>query len=137
MISPPPEGAAGTDFRLARDERMRTDREFREVVHRGERTRTPHFTVYRDRRGTGRKFGVSAGRRVGRAVVRNRLKRLIREFFRLNKSVFPPGTRTAIVVRELLPETGLRRVQEELLAAIESRWGKGGSAPPCGPETSS
>ncbi len=120
--------------RLTRDERMRTDREFRDVVHKGERTRTPHFTIYRDGRGAGRKVGVSAGRRVGQAVLRNRLKRVLREFFRLEKSVFPPGTRTAIVVRTAPEDTGLSAVRAELLPAILKRWGtKAGS---CGPDAS-
>ncbi len=102
---------------------MRTDREFREVVYKGERTRTAHFTVYRDRCAGTRKIGVSAGRRVGGAVVRNRVKRVLRELFRLEKSAFPPGTRTAIVVREAPAETALSALRAELLPAIVRRWG--------------
>jgi ribonuclease P protein component len=105
-------------------ERLRTDREFVEVVRKGERVATPHFTVYRDARGGERRqVGVSAGRRAGGSVVRNRMKRLLREFYRLNKEAFPPGTRTAIVVRKAPSDPRLAGICEELIPALRRRWG--------------
>jgi ribonuclease P protein component len=122
---------------------LRTDREYREVVRQGERASTPHYTIYRDCRAgeraeevpVARKIGISVGRRVGAAVVRNRMKRLIREFYRHNKRVFPEGTRTAIVVRKAPGEADLASVSAELLPAIERRWGKKKGCIKCGQET--
>lgn len=37
------------------------------------------------------RLGLSVSKRVGGAVVRNRWKRLVRESFRLNRAVIPPG----------------------------------------------
>jgi ribonuclease P protein component len=117
---------------------MRTDREYREVVRKGERATTPHFTVYRDfPGGKVRKVGISVGKRAGIAVVRNRVKRVLREFCRFHKSVFPGGSRTAIVVKKALPRTGLDAVTSELLPAISRRWGGKEERHPCGQGTSS
>jgi ribonuclease P protein component len=118
-------------------ERLRTDREFREVVRKGARLHTTHYTVYRDSMGGGkRKVGISAGKRAGGAVARNRTKRLLREFYRKHKGVFPLGTRTAIVVRKPPEGAILSSVCEELLPALLRRWGGEGDSP-CGSDISS
>ncbi len=123
---------------LPKAARLRTDREYRDVVHRGERISTPHFTVYRDDLAPGRpKVGVSVGKRVGNAVARNRLKRLLREFCRLNPDAFPDGSRTAIVARKAVEAPGLAGISAELLPAIARRWGRKKGPTPCGPDRSS
>ncbi len=117
---------------------MRTDREYREVVRKGERTATEHFSVYRDRSGgEAGKVGISVGKRAGCAVARNRVKRLLREFYRCHKSDFPGGSRTAIVVKKPIPRPSLESVTSELLPAITRRWGRKEEGGPCGQGTSS
>jgi ribonuclease P protein component len=114
-------------------ERLRTDREFREIVRKGERLATPHYTVYRDAPGGGvRRIGVSAGRRAGGSVARNRVKRLLREFYRLHKGAFPLGSRTVLVVRKPPEGATLSTVCAELLPAIRRRWGSKEGNVPCG-----
>ncbi len=119
-------------------ERLRTDREFREVVRKGARVHTMHYTVYRDFPGAEkRQVGISAGKRAGGSVARNRAKRLLREFYRMHKGVFPMGTRTAIVVRKPPEGAVLSSVCAELLPAIRRRWGGNEGDSPCGPDISS
>lgn len=43
-----------------------------------------------------KRFGVSVSKRVGNAVVRNRIKRVARDFFRLSKDAFPCGDTVAM-----------------------------------------
>ncbi|MGE5752062.1 MAG: ribonuclease P protein component [Deltaproteobacteria bacterium] len=125
-------------FRFLRDERLRTDREYREVVRKGERTATPHFTVYRDFLGGSRgKVGISVGKRAGRAVVRNRIKRVLREMVRLHKCAFPGRSRTAIVVKKAPSRPGLAEVSAELLPAISRRWGRKEESSQCAQAISS
>lgn len=138
-----PEGMGGArggrgGFRFPKEERLRSDREYREVVRKGERTATAHFTVYRDFPGEGaRKIGISVGKRVGRAVLRNRIKRVLREICRIHKNAFPDGSRTAIVVKVAPSPTGMAAVSAELLPAISRRWRRKEEPTPCAHEPSS
>ena len=52
------------------------------------------------RRGSeARRLGITVGRRVGGAVVRNRLKRRVREWFRAARRHIPPGTDVVVIAR--------------------------------------
>jgi ribonuclease P protein component len=54
--------------------------------------RTGYFTVYAYRRGQDTpRLGLAVGKTVGLAVVRNRVKRRLRELFRRQKALIPPG----------------------------------------------
>jgi ribonuclease P protein component len=45
------------------------------------------------------RLGISVHRKAGNAVRRNRIKRLIREVFRLNRDLFPPAVDVVLTIR--------------------------------------
>lgn len=80
-----PNGGAGCGF--GRPYRIRASRDF-DLAHReGLRLHRPSFTVIVRRGAVGgpARLGLAVSRKVGNAVVRNRLKRLSREAFRLHQ----------------------------------------------------
>ncbi|MBI2370424.1 MAG: ribonuclease P protein component [Deltaproteobacteria bacterium] len=75
---------------LPRQERVGQQQEFLRIRRRGTRAETAHFVViFCPNRRPYSRLGLSVGKKVGPAVQRNRLKRLLREFFRLNKVGLP------------------------------------------------
>ena len=69
----------------------------------GEKRRGRLFLVEVLDRGDDRapRVGYTVTKKVGGAVFRNRIKRLVREVFRRNKSAFPRGTDVVLVAMAL------------------------------------
>lgn len=74
----------------------------------------------RNDKGTAR-FGITVSKKVGNAVRRNRIKRLVREFFRLNRDRFPESTDVVIIARKDLSLTRYRDVESELGQILKQR----------------
>lgn len=97
--------------------RVRKRAEFQEIQSRGRRISTPHFTllVY-SRTGqtdTPPRLGVTASRRIGGAVLRNRAKRLIREAFRVTSELWEPGIDLVVIAKKPPGTLGLDDVVGE------------------------
>lgn len=72
------------------------------------------------------RLGLSVGRRVGSAVVRSRVKRLLREAFRLEQHALPQGYDIVVVVRPhpAMELSEYRRMLATGAAAAEREWQK-------------
>jgi ribonuclease P protein component len=80
------------DQRLRKHERLTARADFTRCYRHGRRLRTSYFTVYAYQRGgCVTRLGLAVGKAVGIAVVRNRVKRRLRELFRRQKALVPGG----------------------------------------------
>lgn len=81
-------------------ERMKRRAEFLEMYREGSKRVGRGFILYVTRRkGQGRKFGCAVSRKVGSAVVRNRVKRYMRETYRHNRTTLPNDAKIVLVAR--------------------------------------
>ena len=111
--------------------RLHRRTEFLYVQHEGVRAQTEHFVVYAARfpHDKNVRLGTAISRRLGTAVVRNRLKRRIRECFRLGlRSRLPAGIGVVVIGRMGAGALVMRSVMRELdsaMTALGPRLGKG------------
>ena len=106
--------------RYTRAMRLTHKREFQRVFARSVRTGRGPLLVYALPNDAGtHRLGLTVSRRVGNAVKRNRVKRLLREVFRLNQHHWPGAYDWIIVVRPHDTLT-LDRYQQHLASAVEA-----------------
>lgn len=80
---------------------------------------TAHFKVVRGRGPAGpARLGLVVSRKVGGAVARNRVKRLVREWFRRARPTLPPGLDVVVIARGGATRLGLADVDRELGGAV-------------------
>ena len=79
-------------FRFPKTAHLRREADFERVYARKCKAADGVLLLFVDRNDLGlTRIGLSVSRKHGGAVVRNRLKRLLREAFRLSQSEFPAG----------------------------------------------
>jgi ribonuclease P protein component len=67
-------------------------RDFQRVYRNGRRERAAHFTVFFDcNQLSFSRFGITVSKKLGSAVIRNRLRRIFREAIRKNRGLAIPG----------------------------------------------
>jgi len=83
---------AGRRFSFSKKQRLVANEQFRAVLSKGVSAGDNLLKLYMaDNEYGGPRLGVSVGKSCGNAVLRNRLKRQIREVFRLNQGQIPPN----------------------------------------------
>jgi len=90
--------------------------EFRRVYDEGQRRSASLCTVFFRPNGLPHsRLGITTPARLGNAVRRNRLRRRVREVFRLNRSSLPPGWDILVNPREAVGKVAFTTLQRELL----------------------
>jgi ribonuclease P protein component len=66
------------------------------------------------------RFGIIVSKKVGNAVKRNKIKRLLRTFFRLNKTIMERAD-YIFIAKNNIKDISYKRVRDELLTATTNR----------------
>lgn len=90
--------------------------EFQRLYRRGKSAVRPTMVVYRIK-GRSLRLGITAGKKIGGAVCRNRAKRRIRELFRLHQSEISMGNDICIVARTRILTSPYDKVEADFMSA--------------------
>jgi ribonuclease P protein component len=107
--------------------RLSRSRDFDAVYRHGRSVSTRFLVLYwfaRDEDGEGVRLGLAVPKAVGTAVVRNRIKRRLREVFRARAEELPQNQDYVLVVRPGLAEAAETRGFDWLTERVEEILGK-------------
>lgn len=106
-----------TDERFPKGVRIRKRTEYLEIQHTGAALHG-RFLIGIVRRAEDRtetRLGITTTKKLGPAVVRNRIRRLVREAFRRNRGALPPGLDVVVVAKRASRGCTAATIAEELL----------------------
>jgi ribonuclease P protein component len=110
----------------ARTGRLSRSADFERVYRRGRSQANRHLVLYSFPRPSGDepRVGVSVSRKVGGAVERNHVKRLLREAFKAHRGELPGGHDLVVVARpdarELAEREGLPGIERALVELLDA-----------------
>ena len=93
---------------------------FRRLYGRGKSAVNPCLALYCRKNNLGySRLGLTVGVKLGKAVVRNRTRRRIREAYRLHESQFLPGDDMVVVARVMAGHSRYREIERSLLSLAD------------------
>ncbi len=102
-----------------RHERLLKRRDFLRLSSQGQKVHTSNFVIlWQETLVPSVRIGITVSGKVGNAVMRNRLKRLIREFYRENKGLFLPVDYN-IIAKQGAARLEFSEISQELGRALQ------------------
>jgi ribonuclease P protein component len=102
---------------FTKDDRLLKRSDFLRLYKSGKRIQNRYFIVYISRNDLSRcRLGLTVTRKVGKAVARNRIKRLAREYFRQNRHIFKDQWDISLIAKR----ESIELTNQALLSALEN-----------------
>ncbi len=122
MFCPHETLAKAGDATFRSGEKIHSKKEFLTLYQRGTRSYSRYFIIITHKNPSGqRRIGITVSKKVGNAVRRNRTKRLIREYFRLHKTLFSESQDIVIIGKKKIPYLSYQDVCNELAGLVSSK----------------
>ena len=99
---------------------LKMNYEFQRLYRKGKSAATPFLVVYaRQGRRPGNRVGFTVSTKLGKAVKRNRVRRRLREIYRLNEQRIARGTDLVVVARGRAVTATYRQLETAFLSACK------------------
>ena len=99
---------------------LKKNSDFRRLYNKGKSAVTPYMVVYcRRNKGQTNRLGYTVSTKLGHAVVRNRVRRRLREIYRLNAAKLQTGYDIVIVARTRSVQGDYWKMENAFMSACE------------------
>jgi ribonuclease P protein component len=107
-------------FSFSKEERITKAKDFKRVYENRKVVKNRYLALYfLSKIEKGKRIGFSLSKKLGRAVVRNRIKRILREIYRLNKHKIKDNLDLVVKVKERFPEISYRSIEPYFLNLLK------------------
>ena len=93
---------------------------FRRLYNKGKSAVTPHLALYARRNGRDHgRLGITVSTKLGKAVHRNKVRRRLREIYRLHQAELLPGWDVVVVARVRAAHSSYAALEKSFLQAVD------------------
>lgn len=94
---------------------LKKNSDFKSVYSRGTSAANRYLVLYKlPSKGLAKRFGFSISKKVGKAVCRNRLRRILKEICRLNLARFADGYDYVFIVRQAAADQSYHQMEKQV-----------------------
>lgn len=93
--------------------------EFTEIIHKCPYKRNNYFIIYYRKNKEHNRFGISVPTKTGKANIRNKIKRRVKNILDKNKNSVHSSYDYVIIIRKRLLELSFSEIEKELITLIE------------------
>ena len=117
--------SSGGSEKFPKSARLRKRPEFLTLSQTGRKIHSAHFVIVSGKNESGKtRLGITVSSKVGNAVVRNRIKRSVREFFRRRRAELHAGQDILVIARKSAGEMSSDRIAAEMSRSLIERGGQ-------------
>lgn len=97
---------------------IKKEQEFTEIIHNCKYEKNKYFVIYYRNNNEFNRYGISVPKKTGKAHIRNKIKRRIKNIIDLNENYIHKSYDYVIIIRKRLIELNYKEIEENLLSLI-------------------
>lgn len=103
---------------MNKDKIIKKSQDYSEIISNGKKLKNKYFSLYyKESKNT--LFGITVPKKVGKAVIRNKLKRRVKNIISKNEKYVQPNYNYVIIIKEPSQELNYEELTNKLLELIK------------------
>ena len=99
---------------------IKSSREYTEIINNGQNKKSKNFSIYYRNNNEKNRYGISIPKKTGKAVIRNTIKRRVKNIIDNNKNSMQTTFDYVIIIRKGILDLTYIEMEKELLDLINS-----------------
>ena len=97
---------------------IKSSGEYTEIINTSKSKKSKYFSIYYRKNNNSNRYGITVPKKTGTAVIRNKIKRRIKNIIDNNKKIVHNGYDYVIIIKKGILELTYEEIEKELLKLI-------------------
>ena len=97
---------------------IKSSGEYTEIINTSKSKKSKYFSIYYRKNNNSNRYGITVPKKTGTAVIRNKIKRRIKNIIDNNKKIVHNGYDYVIIIKKWILELTYEEIEKELLKLI-------------------